>query len=162
VSAKGRASYYVSDFFYSKSHDDVDLYTHEHKLPIAVHGACSTSSCCTSTRRRGRGSAALPTMPFESAGQTPEQWTGQRVDARIDGVRNAGDGGQGKGRRRPPNGPDGGRRTVEKTSGVSYVIRTQLERRSMNNCDRTPRSYAVYQRRSAVRGAYIDIISNNA
>src|ERR1700733_821179 len=41
--AKGTRVYYVSDF-YNKTHDDVDMYFYEHKLPIGGHGAMLETS----------------------------------------------------------------------------------------------------------------------
>ena len=35
--------YYINDF-YQKTHDDVDMYMYEHKLPIAGHGAMMETS----------------------------------------------------------------------------------------------------------------------
>src|SRR6266511_283067 len=43
LSAKGVHVYYINDF-YQKTHDDVDLYMYEHKLPIAGHGAMMETS----------------------------------------------------------------------------------------------------------------------
>ena len=43
LAAKGVHVYYVSDF-YNKTHDDVDMYLYEHKLPIAGHGAVMETS----------------------------------------------------------------------------------------------------------------------
>ena len=43
LAAKGVRVYYVSDF-YNKTHDDVDMYLYEHKLPIAGHGAMLETS----------------------------------------------------------------------------------------------------------------------
>ncbi len=40
---KGVRVYYVSDF-YQKTHDDIDMYMYEHKLPIAGHGAMMETS----------------------------------------------------------------------------------------------------------------------
>jgi creatinine amidohydrolase/Fe(II)-dependent formamide hydrolase-like protein len=40
---KGVRVYYVPDF-YQKTHDDVDMYMYEHKLPIAGHGAMMETS----------------------------------------------------------------------------------------------------------------------
>ncbi len=40
---KGVRVYYVTDF-YQKTHDDVDMYMYEHKLPIAGHGAMMETS----------------------------------------------------------------------------------------------------------------------
>jgi len=40
---KGVRVYYVLDF-YQKTHDDVDLYMYEHKLPIGGHGAMMETS----------------------------------------------------------------------------------------------------------------------
>lgn len=40
---KGVRVYYVPDF-YQKTHDDIDMYMYEHKLPIAGHGAMMETS----------------------------------------------------------------------------------------------------------------------
>src|SRR5262245_8749035 len=40
---KGVHVYYVSDF-YNKTHDDVDMYLYQHKLPIGGHGAMMETS----------------------------------------------------------------------------------------------------------------------
>ena len=41
--AKGIHVYYVGDF-YQKTHDDIDMYMYEHKLPIAGHGGMMETS----------------------------------------------------------------------------------------------------------------------
>ncbi len=43
LSPKGVRVYYVSDF-YNKTHDDVDMYFYEHKLPIGGHAAMLETS----------------------------------------------------------------------------------------------------------------------
>ena len=42
-SSAGVHVYYINDF-YQKTHDDVDMYMYEHKLPIAGHGAMMETS----------------------------------------------------------------------------------------------------------------------
>ena len=43
LSPKGVRVYYINDF-YQKTHDDIDMYMYEHKLPIAGHGAMMETS----------------------------------------------------------------------------------------------------------------------
>src|SRR5260370_16617880 len=40
---KGVRVYYIADF-YQKTHDNIDLYMYQHKLPIASHGAVMETS----------------------------------------------------------------------------------------------------------------------
>src|SRR5262252_642760 len=144
LSPKGVRVYYIGDF-YTKSHDDIDLYFYEHKLPIGGHGAVMDTSEMMYWEP-APGMYVRPiykTVPFDSTGQTPEQWKAAR-DARLAGQPAPTGGGQ-RGRNGPSvnNGLTGDPHPSSKEIGkvmvdigvnnaVAQIKKLTAERRGLN------------------------------
>ena len=133
LSAKDVRVYYIGDF-YQKTHDDIDMYMYEHKLPIAGHGAMMETSemlYWESAKGLPAGSLIRPiykTVPYAPTNEDPEAWKAAR-DARAarsasaganppatagqgaagggraQGAAAGGGGGRGAGRAADPNAP---------------------------------------------------------
>ena len=144
LSARGVRVYYIGDF-YTKSHDDIDLYFYEHKLPIGGHGAVMDTSEMMYWEP-APGMYVRPiykTVPFDSTGQTPEQWKAAR-DARLAGQPAPAGGGQrGQSGSRVNNGLTGDPHPSSKEIGkvmvdigvnnaVAQIKKLTAERRGLN------------------------------
>src|SRR5499427_795972 len=144
LSPKGVRVYYIGDF-YTKAHDEIDLYFYEHKLPIGGHGAVMDTSEMMYWEP-APGMYVRPiykTVPFDSTGQTPEQWKAAR-DARLAGQPAPTGGGQ-RGRNGPSvnNGLTGDPHPSSKEIGkvmvdigvnnaVAQIKKLTAERRGLN------------------------------
>jgi creatinine amidohydrolase/Fe(II)-dependent formamide hydrolase-like protein len=144
LSSKGIRVYYIGDF-YTKAHDDIDLYFYEHKLPIGGHGAVmDTSEMMYWEPVPGMYVRPIyKTVPFDSTGQTPEQWKAAR-DARLAGQpAQAGNGQRGQNGPRVNNGLTGDPHPSSKEIGkvmvdigvnnaVAQIKKLMAERRNSN------------------------------
>jgi len=70
LSPKGVHVYYINDF-HQKTHDDVDMYMYEHKLPIAGHGAMmeTLGDVVRGTGARMYVRPIYKTVPFNATGR---------------------------------------------------------------------------------------------
>ena len=121
-SAKGVHVYYINDF-YQKTHDDIDTYNANHRLPVAGHGGMMETAEMMYWEPTPFAYVRpnYKTVPYSGNSDDIDGFLARRAAAASGGARGAGGGGGGGGQRGPTLYPTGNPHFATKEIGKDYA-----------------------------------------